>query len=358
MKKDFQAKDKRNSTLAVPAQVIDRSKHITPGLSQMPLAQKLRNDHIYETVLKPLEQENRDRQLIDPKSTLCLFSNPRGGSTWLGEILQEIPDSVLCNESIFRLPEFSELQFTWHQPIPAGVDWPEAYELFRKILNREILSQRVYFTNDLAKIPGAAHHIYKFCHGNLLLEWFADHFDVMPILLVRHPCAVVSSQIQHHGWQKMKEGGEIKYSIPEFRFNDFYFLYEDILKTVKTIEESLAATWCLTMVDSLQNQSNDKKWITVAYENLYTNFEFEIDRIFGRLGLSIPEKVYERNRKVSVSALEYANQYVLSGKQLSNWKDKLSMKQQQNILGIVKAFGITHYDHNPEPDLQQMYVQG
>lgn len=345
------------SSLAVPAAFIDRSSHEIPGMNKLTEKEILHNEQVYETVLKPLELENEHKQNISAKETFCIFSNPRGGSTWLGEILSEIPDSVFCNEPLFRLQEFSELNFTWHQPIPAGDDWPEAKAVFKKLLNREILRYNVYHTHGLLDIPNAKAHIFKFCHGNMLLEWFTEHFDVNPILLVRHPCAVVASQLKHHGWEHLKSGKEATYYIPDFRHNETYFLYEDVLKTVKTVEENLAATWCLTMVDSLKNKANDVKWITLAYENLYTNFEYEMDRVFGRLGIEIPSAVYERNRKISVSTLQYSKDYLLSGKQLSSWKDHLSLKQQQNIMGIVQAFGIDHYTLDPAPDLSKMYAQ-
>jgi len=34
---------------------------------------------------------NSYRSNISPKSTILLFSNPRGGSTWLAEIFGELP---------------------------------------------------------------------------------------------------------------------------------------------------------------------------------------------------------------------------------------------------------------------------
>jgi hypothetical protein len=348
---------KLTSVLAAPSITIHRSKHRTPGMDNLTRTQKLTNQIICQTLLKFEEFKNSHRQNINPKSTICIFTSPRGGSTWLGEILLEINNSVLCNEPLFRLEEFSDLNFVWHQPIPPGSHWPDAEEVFRKLLNRELLTYSTYFTNNLMKLPGATHHIFKFCHGNMLLEWLTDHFRINPILLVRHPCAVVSSQLSHHGWEYLKREKNHTYSIPDFRYNEAYYLYEDILKTVKTSEENLAATWCLTMVNSLKSWSNDVKWITVAYENLYVNYEYEIDRIFRRLGLEIPSSIYKMNRKVSVSTLEGSSEYLLSGKQLSSWKDKLTIKQQNNIIGIAKEFGLDHYTLDEIPDLDKMYVQ-
>lgn len=34
----------------------------------------------------------------------------------------------------------------------------------------------------------------------MLLPWIVKNFNVNPILLIRHPCAVVNSQIRHENW--------------------------------------------------------------------------------------------------------------------------------------------------------------
>lgn len=324
----------------------------------MNLKQRIYNRLIYHTILRRLELKNRNKNNIDPLSTLLIFASPRGGSTWLVEILKEIPKSVLALEPLFRgkLMEFSNLNFFWHQPIPSGIEWKDAENAFMKLLNREILRLSIYYDNNLLDIPKADKFIFKFCHGNMLLEWVTENFDVTPILLVRHPCAVVSSQLLHGGWQGLKNGNA-NYDIPDFPHNDIYLHYQDILKAVKTVEENLAATWALTMVNSLKSESNDIKWITVAYENLYLNFEYEINRIFGRLGIAIPPSVYGKRQKRSKTTIKSSETYLSSGKQLESWQKNLTNRQQKNILDIIKEFNIDCYDCSLVPNLNEIYVR-
>src|SRR5690606_27059973 len=117
------------------------------------------------------------------------------------------------------------------------------------------------------------------------------------------------------------------------------------------------ATWCLTMSNSLKSPSNDIKWITVAYENLYSNFEEEINRIFSRLGIEVPPNIYKKKRVVSQTTIKSSEKHLKSGNQLTSWKNQLSKKQQDNIMGIVREFGLDCYDLNPEPYLEKLYVQ-
>src|SRR5690349_13836871 len=117
----------------------------------MTLLKRLQNRIIYHTILKGVEFLNRKKDYINPGETILVFSNPRGGSTWMAEILNEIPKSVVVWEPLFKtkLKGFSNLDFHWHQPIPAGTIWPEARAEFKKLLNRENLALSLYFKNNL-----------------------------------------------------------------------------------------------------------------------------------------------------------------------------------------------------------------
>lgn len=320
---------------------------------------KIKNRFIYHTLLKYHEFQNSKHNNINPRNTLLIFSNPRGGSTWLSEILMEIPNSALCWEPLSqkRLIEFKRLNFFTHHPIPSKENWEEAEKAFQLLLNREILRLSIYYKNDLSKLPHAETFIFKFCHGNMLLEWLVEKFPINPILLVRHPCAVVSSQLYHGGWKDLKQG-KINYQVPNFSFNETYLKYIDILNSVKNIEENLAATWCLTMSNSLASQSNNINWITVAYENLYTNYEEEIERIFSRLSLPIPPAVFDKRKQISLTTAKSSEKHIKSGKQLSSWKNNLTKKQQNNILGIVQEFGLdNYYNLDSYPNLNNIYNQ-
>ena len=83
-----------------------------------------------------------ERRIISPQNTLCLFCQPRGGSTWLAEIFLHISNSILIDEPLWRgkvkvpfkkpdfhtrkVPQISDLKFFYNQHIPEEVDWPEA----------------------------------------------------------------------------------------------------------------------------------------------------------------------------------------------------------------------------------------
>lgn len=188
----------------------------------------------------------------------------------------------------------------------------------------------------------------------MLLPWIVKNFNVNPILLIRHPCAVVNSQIRHGNWNHIGKE-QIGYIIPNCNYNEHYLIYSDILNKVKTIEEKLAATWALTMVYSVLNINNNKKWITVAYENLYKNSEDEVTRIFNRLNLTIPDNIYKKISSPSFTTKEESINKIRQNKQLESWKMELSITQQKRVLNIIKEFNIDFYDSSLEPDYNKIY---
>lgn len=310
------------------------------------------------TYMRLFNDLNHLRNNISKEKTIAIFSNPRGGSTWLAEILLEIPKSSLVFEPLMRnkVKEFRDLDFYWHQPIPENDSWPEAKEAFRKLFNLEIKDRQIYVKTNIYKFPFSKYYIFKFCFGNLLLPWIVNNFNLYPILLLRHPCAVVASQMKHGAWEGL-EKGSWEYKIPDFKYNDLYLHYIDVLRNVKTYEENLAATWALTTIYPIENPSNDLKWITLSYESLVTNYEQEIDRIFSRLDINTPKKIMEVANKPSFTTKFNSADNINMGGQLSHWTKSLSKSQIANILHIVKEFGIDFYDDSLEPDYSKIYKQ-
>ena len=68
----------------------------------MELLARIKNRIIYHTILSKQESKNGLTHNITPQNTLLIFANPRGGSTWLAEILNEIPDTALALEPLYK----------------------------------------------------------------------------------------------------------------------------------------------------------------------------------------------------------------------------------------------------------------
>jgi hypothetical protein len=316
----------------------------------------------YYRYLLPFVKQNRFKDNLNSNTNIAIFSEPRGGSTWMAELMCKIKDSIFISEPLYLIPPYPEIakvKFCFHQYIPENAEWIEAEEFFRKLYNREIgsfKSLRLYYNNySLRGISKAKYFIYKCCTSNMLLPWVTAKFNINPIYVIRHPCAVVSSQLKYGHWNYVLKDPKKYFPNLECRYHEIYLVYKDIIDKIKKPEERLAAEWALHGSIPIKHPENDKRWITVSYESLYKNPEFEITRIFNRLNLEIPESIFSDIRKPSLSTIKESVLNIKTGNQLANWKNQLSKQQVQNILNITREFKMDMYDESLEPEYSKIY---
>jgi len=301
--------------------------------------------------------ERRNRRLAnqyDFQSTIIISGVPRGGTTWLADLLYEIGDTTLLMEplNLYTLAKITDLPFSWRQYIPEDAEWPEAYRFFYELLTGQIIHPYLFRKWDFP-LKLTQFHLIKFCRANKLLPWIVANFPVRPpIFLIRHPCAVVASQLRHGGWENMMP----PFHVPSTPYSkEFYKPYIDILASLKTQEEILAAMWCMDNIVPLRHPQNDQKWITVAYESLVKNGSEELKRIFGRLGLQVPPQAIRYLLRPSDST-QIGSPILYGGNQLSAWRKHLTSKQIKMIFDTILIFGMNDiYYEDLEPKYENIY---
>lgn len=298
---------------------------------------------------------------FDMADTIILTGSPRSGTTWLMEIFGAIPGYTFLFEPLSPIyfPESFSVGYRSRTYLPIDKNWPEGEEYMKNILTgyNVSLSPRQLLSNKL---------IVKFVRLNRLLPWVADRFKVRKtFLIIRHPCAVVSSQIEREfcGYHPtsppyvdifptveniLEEASEIN-ELNEGLLNK--------LRKINTLDEILAAIWCLDNYIPLSSKKQHL-WTVLTYEKLVKDGVKEITRLFGELEeKNIPEAAFKRLKIPSALALKKVGDRVIedetvvnTDKQLSKWKKKLSEKQIERILKIVSDFGLDFYTEDLEPD--------
>ena len=263
---------------------------------------------------------------FEPAENLVIFSDPRGGSTWMAEVISHLPHTVILWEPLHldKVPYIKQLGFGWQQFIPENETWPEAERAFEKIFSGKLINHWTsYMASPLAFLR-ADRMIIKICRANAMIPWITRTFQFKydPIYMVRHPFAVVASQLQHGAWKRTYTG----FRLPDCPYNDLYVRHADFLFTLKTKEEWLVAAWCLTNLIPLQNARNNSDWITVYYEDMISNPEQELDRIFERWKLPLPANILDQIRSPSSTTKE-ATFLKSIEQQLSKWQSFFSPKQ-------------------------------
>jgi len=206
--------------------------------------------------------------------------------------------------------------------------------------------------------------LVKFIRLNRLLPWVAKRFQLRKIIfIIRHPCAVIDSQLKT---------GFCGYHPNNPPYKDIYPTQKNILdeaskiegldtrilkrlQEIDTREEIIAASWCLDNYIPL-SYPKPYPWTLVVYEKLMKDGEREINRLFNEIGeknvrrsayrhLNIPSMVIQKGESDIVTKADI---------QLSKWKKSLSEGQIERILSIVSDFGLDFYTEEIEPDYNKI----
>lgn len=282
---------------------------------------------------------------FDPLSNLLVCGGPRSGSTWLGELIACTPRSALLFEPLTATQEgpFRDLGFAWDQPIPPDAEWPEAKAAFEVMLRGKAITDWniVYSSSSAASFLTARRMVVKCCHANALLSWLVRQFNFkyQPICLVRHPFAVVASQLECPRWARRPP----RFVIPDCRYRECIAKHEPFLSRLDSTAEVLTAEWCLSNIGPLGSGDNDRRWITVYYENLLMAPERQLRRVFDRWRIPLPDNILRRVARPSKTTREATFKLGVE-QQLSKWKAAFSPDERRKMTRVLKYFGVSIYD--------------
>lgn len=314
-------------------------------------------------IVKTWGRSNSKRYNIN--NTIVIASSPRSGSTWLTEIIGSLPGYPIINEPLYREknPECTKYGFTTSAPyVSAYEDDPIKQGYLHQIFTGANLSTNLASLEHFhpAQYLGFRGFLVKFCHANMLLYWALRQFPLRAVFTIRHPCAVVSSQLRHPGWNYAHKSNRdwpntLEKIVPSNLAIDYPHLVE-IYRRVKTKEEGLAFIWAMQNYIPL-SQPKPHPWCLTVYERLVVEGQREVERLFQFLGEPVPREAYKRLKIPSTTTKADSN--IMNGmNQLSGWKDKLTPHQIDTILNVVHQVGIDFYSDALEPDYQKLLAYG
>lgn len=287
---------------------------------------------------------------IPPQNNIMIFSDPRGGSTWLAEILRDSLELPVLWEPLFLRDKknrmFNRLGFGWRQEIPDHAEWAEAYHAFDKLFRGKVLTE---WTTRLSKPTDFIMNdalICKFCRANGMAVWLTRKFQPTrkPIVLVRHPLAVAASQLKHGPWAHVPA----QFDIPNMPYNERYYEHWNFLASLSTQPERLVAQWCITNA-SLLKEPKTNTFCYVFYERLLENPERELRRIFTHWNLEQPENIQQLASRASSTVTK--GERVGSGTaQLQKWKSVFDKETIDSLLNIMEYFEIEVYSDQIWPN--------
>jgi hypothetical protein len=177
-----------------------------------------------------------------------------------------------------------------------------------------------------------------------MLNWIATHFEARIVLLMRHPGAVVESQL------RLAEHWDPFWVLNRYRrdaalMNGPLRPHADFLKGELSRAGALTANWCIeNLVPS--SQASLKGYCVTFYEELLEQPEAEWSRLVRELDLQhTPHLLF-----LSEPSQQAARQWGRGGgavgdynQSYSYWRDRLPSDALEQIESVLDAFGVGFY---------------
>lgn len=301
----------------------------------------------------------------DPRDTIVVAGAPRSGTTWLAEILRTLPSYKLMNEPLF-LPNHEAARttgFDWRTHIAPGEEAPRAREFFEDVLSGRVPHGPLWHyqaNSSVGRLIEQATRrklVVKFCRSGRLLRWLLEEFEIRgAVMIIRHPCAVLASQLEHGGWdtdqlEREIESDEALGQMP----NSVRHRFADVLEGISTRLGLMAAVWCLDYYIPFvehDEETGTPPWILVSYEQMVLDGAKEVERILSYVNADVTAEI---QNQIDVAST-YASADLVTNdreRQLSKWRRRLTEQQINRVLEIVSAFGLDFYDERLIPDLSK-----
>ncbi len=319
---------------------------------------------------------------------LVIVGSGRSGTTWVLDVLAETnnlrpvfeplnPNGVkeawkFCNRYVREdsdepeLKSFmgkifnSELDCLWTKAriistkmrpsISQITSWKELYTLLA--LYKKFFIRNHSYARKKSFLP-----ITKFIRANLMFDWLINNFDLRAIFLVRHPGAVVASQIAA---SKMKGGAVWDYNGPDVQRifcqyrddeklkKDYLHKYYQIFSEKLSPVAGLTMIWCIENILPIYNLQKKNRYV-FFYEDIVMQPDREFRHMVKILGL-------HRNPdnsiivKPSQQAPEKMMNQSFEENQLTRWMKSFNQEQLSEIDRILKFFNVTTYSaYEPMP---------
>ena len=282
---------------------------------------------------------------------IFLVATPRGGSTWLAELIWSQPSMRFVNEpfNIRRHEVASGLGI---------VRWSELYSRdverrFDPYLDAVIAGKNR--SSDVLPLKQwrrigwrlrTDRTLLKIIHaGSNLIPWMCTRFGGRAVLMLRHPLATAVSRKVFPFLGEVQDSHLFDSLSAEQRE-----VCEETLRSSNAIEKGVLA-WCLFMAPALRNNSQDV--LVVTYEQLVVDPEPVLEALGTHLDLPDLARMREALMVPSLSSflcdevsIDALNERKISDRAqvlLSKWRRFVSADEEVRVMSVLKAFGLSAY---------------
>ena len=272
----------------------------------------------------------------DHTETVFLAGSGRSGTTWLSGLVNHDSGYRQVFEPFHpgKVEDFRG--FGSKQYLRPGDRREEFLEPARKAVTGQLRSG----WTDRGGALVARRRLVKDIRANLLLGWLAENFPGMPIvLLMRHPCAVVSSRLAL-GWRENLDEAMGQGDLVE----DHLLPVEERIRAARDPFERHLFLWCIDNHVPLRQFSPGAIHLCF-YENLVLDPEPELRRLFAFVGRDFDDGVLGKLGRPSLTS-RWGERPSVDG-----WRSRVSGERLEGAVEVLGLFGLDRvYGAGPMPD--------
>lgn len=320
---------------------------------------------LLETLKPPVKWlvETAKRQYLTPllkqksfraEDGIVIFGAGRSGSTWLMEMMMNIPGACVQWEPLHVekgvVP--TEYNFGNWPYLPPDESDPRFYALFRDIFEYTTFNNWTMQYLNRNQVHHARFVMTKFIRGNLLIPYLISHFEFKhpPVYLLRHPVDTCVSQMKAF---YQNEDMHTLLKPKNWIHSERYHEHQSFFDTLKTDFDRLIALWCLNEAPIVNNITSLQPLVVVHYNSLLIDPESEMRRILTELRIENIETIIQSIQFRQPSRMtDGDNLQHIPQEQLMKNFNKLDQASVTRIQHIFDYFKITLFRADrPEPQI-------
>lgn len=280
-------------------------------------------------------------------SIVVVSGSPRSGTTWLAESLFK---ALKCDSLIWEPlqdgnPAVWSTAFGKRPFIPdskflkSDAQFKFFHELIRgEQVNWHLLRLKKYPKNIRFLFP-AKSVVIKFVRGNGVVGYLRRQFGVLkPLVVMRHPCAVVASQ--------MSMGNMDDHPYIDTNLLSLLPWIADHIDYNAPLPERLATTWACDVLAAKFSLSDVH---IVYYEDIVMHGSKVLSPILDDWGFDVSGEVIDAALSSSSSTtFEWSNHRDQKSK-LSIWKQRMDESVVESVISKVRSMGVYDYSSDALP---------
>ncbi len=289
----------------------------------------------------------------------------RSGTTWIQDALASANGLRPIFEPLHPDGNPRASAFA-HRYAPPDTAWPELEEVLRTTLSGEhfgvwtdlrVRPDRLVRFDSARMVAGRLLTLWqgwrryrrvrgmpalsKVIRGNLLLEWMRRHLGAGVVLLVRHPMAVVSSQLGTHeaAWHTPQSQLRLHLS-DEALMEEHLSDVRSLLEAPQDELELRTVLWCIENAVPMRWSSAGMP--IAFYERLLAGDEAEWQRVLDGLRLAVrpsPEQLAPPSQQASKD-LRRAG---AGSDPRVRWLERFASDERARVQAVLDRFGVTAY---------------